>query len=280
MPRLLSLPATGTLLAVTDLHGNLADYRAVEHRFRALGPGAHLLFCGDLVHGPAVPRHRWPEHLGSFYADRTPELLTAARRLAEEFPGRVHFLLGNHEHAHLGGPRLSKFHDDEAAALEARYGDFAAVRGWLSTWALAAVAPAAGIAFTHGAPHARISGPADLEAVDLRGNVDTPAHRMTAAGPLGALLWARTTTPERARAFLRALHPDARVAVFGHDVVREGHWIEHEPLLCVSTSFGCHDGDKLYLEWDLSRAAKSAAEVALVGLRPLYPSARRVHRVL
>ncbi|MFD0579626.1 hypothetical protein [Dactylosporangium darangshiense] len=69
------------------------------------------------------------------------------------------------------------------------------------------------------------------------------------------------------------------MAVFGHDIVREGHLVEHEPLLCVSSSFGCYDGDKLYLEWDLARPAGSAAEVARDGLRRLYPGARAVHRI-
>src|SRR5262245_35047212 len=101
---------------------------------------------------------------------------------------------------------------------------------------------------------------------------------MPEASPLGALLWARTTTAERAHAFLLAMDPRARVAVFGHDPIREGHVVEHEPLLCVSTSFGCHDGDKVYLEWDLAVPAASAEEVASKGLRRLYPYSRGRYR--
>jgi hypothetical protein len=70
---------------------------------------------------------------------------------------------------------------------------------------------------------------------------------------------------------MHALDPQARVAVFGHDPIREGHLVEHEPLLCFSTSFGCHDGDKVYLEWDLAVPAGSADDVARRGLRPLHP---------
>ena len=103
---------------------------------------------------------------------------------------------------------------------------------------------------------------------------------MPEAGPLGALLWARTTTAERAHAFLHALDPGANVAVYGHDPIREGHVVEHEPLLCVSTSFGCHDGDKVYLEWDLAVAARSADQVARAGLRRLYPDTPPQYRPL
>jgi hypothetical protein len=283
MRRVFRLPAKGTLLAVTDLHGNVADFRAVVARFNdLLGSGSepHLLFCGDLPHGPAIAETDWPDHLGTFYQDQTPQLLAEAQRLQAAHPGRVHFLLGNHEHAHLGGPKLAKFHPDEAANLELRYpvGGFEPIRSWWARWPIAAVAPAAGIAFTHAAPHARITSAADLDHVSLTGYESRPLHEMTEAGPLGALLWARTTTPERAFAFLRALEPTCRVAVFGHDVAREGHLIEHEPLLCVSSSFGCHDGDKLYLEWDLARPAPSAAVVASEGLRPVHPQARQVYR--
>src|SRR5215475_14075803 len=107
MPRVLTLPGHGILLAATDLHGNLPDFRAVVARFRKLdddGMDPQLVVCGDLVHGPAIARDAWPEHLGTWYEDRTPELLDEADQLQRAFPGRVHYLLGNHEHAHLGGP--------------------------------------------------------------------------------------------------------------------------------------------------------------------------------
>jgi hypothetical protein len=53
---------------------------------------------------------------------------------------------------------------------------------------------------------------------------------------------------------------------------------EMADALCVSSSFGCHDGDKVYLEWDLARPAPSALVVAAEGLRPLHPTAPPVYR--
>ena len=280
MSRVLTLPDRGLLLAATDLHGNLRDFESMVGRFETLAARreTHLVLCGDLVHGPAIAAADWPEHLGDFYTDQTRELLDATVRLQQRFPGRVHCLLGNHEHAHLGGPRLDKFHPDEAAHLESGYQNFQPLRRWLAQWPVAAVAPAAGIVLTHAAPHAQIVDGAELDAVPLEGFEHVPLYEMASAGPLGALLWARTTTPERAHAFLRALHPDARVSVFGHDPIREGHLVEHEPLLCLSTSFGCYDGDKVYLEWDLAEPATSAEHVARTGLRRLYPDAPRRYR--
>jgi hypothetical protein len=283
MSRVVRLPRRGTLVAATDLHGNLHDFRAVVARFRALwGAGAdpHLVLCGDLVHGPSIDEAAWPEHLGTYYQDRSRELLEEAARFQGTFRGRVHYVLGNHEHAHVGGPRVDKFHPDEAAHLEREYGarGFEPVRQWIAGWPWVVVAPAAGLVLTHAAPHAQIASASDIDATRLDGYEHVAPHDMAAVGPLGALLWARTTTSQRARAFLRALDPRARVAVFGHDPVREGHVVEHEPLLCLSTSFGCHDGDKVFLEWDLAAAAVSADHVARTGLRRLYPDAPPHHR--
>jgi hypothetical protein len=144
----------------------------------------------------------------------------------------------------------------------------AEVRRWLSSWPLAAFARRAQLALLHAAPNAAIRSAEDLDAVQL----DPPGGSDGLIDELLIdMLWSRTASTARANGFLRALDPGLKVAVFGHDVAREGYAIEREPLLCLSTSFGCHDGDKLYLDWDLSRPAASATEVAAEGLHPLYP---------
>ena len=61
-------------------------------------------------------------------------------------------------------------------------------------------------------------------------------------------------------------------------MAREGFAIDREPLLCISTSFGCFDGDKLYLDWDLATPAACASDLATAGLVPLYPDAPKVYR--
>lgn len=247
MTRIAVLPESGTLLAATDLHGHLPDFHAlIAH----MDEDTTLVICGDLVHGPTLAEKDWPDYLGDFYLDQTRQLLAEAWELQRSHPGRVHYLLGNHEHAHVGGRSVAKFHPDEALALESLYapGEFEPIREWMAGWPLIAVAPRAGIVLTHAAPH----GMSDDE-----------------------LLWARTTTPERAWNVLKQIHPEAKVAVFGHDPIREGYLVEHEPLLCVSTSFGCHDGDKVFLRWDLATPAHSASAVVHGGLQRLHPDAPR-----
>ena len=275
--RLVELPGHGRLIVGTDLQGNLKDFRRLASLFRRACDEhgeAYLVVTGDLVHGPEIPPHHWPDYLGTYYQADSVGVVKLARELAEEHPGRVHYLLGNHEHAHIGGPVVSKFFPNEAARLDALLGDRDAeeLRRWLRKWPLVAVAPSARLLMLHGAPNAVLSDPSELDDVRIdagKGVVDEL---------LAELLWARTASTPRARAFLDVFDPDLTVALYGHDVAREGFAIDREPLLCVSTSFGCFDGDKLYLSWDLAEPIGSAADLAARGLVPLWPEAAPVYR--
>lgn len=260
MPRILRLPAQGRLLVSTDIQGNLKDFHRVARLFEEAGGDTWLLFTGDLVHGPDPETElRWPEHLGTPYSDGSPEVVRAFLALQERFPGRVHCLLGNHEHAHIGGPAVSKFYLDEGLALEQRMGAEASVlRQTFSTFPLVAVAPN-GLVFTHAAPGAAIDRPEELEAVRLGGYEHMPARVFMTVPVLGPLLWCRWAPPDRSSRFLRAL--GGRVCVYGHDVVREGYCREAPDQLCVSTSFGLLDSRKVYVDIDLSREYSSSSDL-------------------
>lgn len=270
MSRILNLPGQGRLLVCTDIQGNLRDFERMVAIFEVCDDPTWLVFTGDLVHGPDPETElRWPEHLGTPYSDRSPEVVRAFVELQRRYPGRVHCLLGNHEHAHTGGPAVSKFYMDEGLALEQRMGDEAALlRQTFSRFPLVAVAPN-GVVLTHAAPGSIITGPEDLERVPIEGYEAMPARVFMSVPVLGALLWSRWASPERSRRFLSAL--GGRVCVFGHDVVREGYCREAADQLCVSTSFGLLDRDKVYVEIDLSREYYSSNDfVDGRELRPLW----------
>jgi hypothetical protein len=288
--RLLWLSGTGCLMVCTDLQGNLADFHAVEARFRHLlerEPDSHLLFCGDLVHGPEYEPEEWPDYLGTYYRDDSPGVMQALVALKSALPGRVHALLGNHEHAHVGGPVVGKFFEDEAAHLESKLGTEGALalRREIQGWPLAVVATNGGI-FTHGAPAAAISGPEDFDVALLSGEEDTrpydpaalldapevrhlapdyagyegvPLHLMPSTGLLGTLLWARSARPEVARRFIGAL--GGSFSVFGHDIVHEGYERTGAEQLCLSTSFGLFDENKMLLVLRLDRRYESALDL-------------------
>ncbi len=281
--RVVTLPEKGRLIVSTDLQGNVGDFERIEEIFEraTMRPeGAVLVITGDLVHGPELSPDEWPDYLGTYYRGDSKKLLEKAKKLADRWPGRVFYLLGNHEHAHVGGPVVAKFFPDEARRLEELLGPAQTrmMKTWMRTWPFVAVAPKAGIVMLHAAPHAAIGHADDLDKLPLDGFLDLTLADSAARQTLAALLWARTTSAERARAFLNAILPSSRVAVYGHDVARAGYAIDREPLLCVSTSFGCYDGDKLYLDWDLAEPVTNAADLSRRGLFPLHPGAPPVYR--
>jgi hypothetical protein len=281
MPKVIDLPARGTLIAATDMQGNLQDFERIAALFeeeRRRSSDTYLVLTGDLIHGPELAPNDWPEHLGSFYVGDSATLLERASELQERHPDHVHYLLGNHEHAHVGGPIVGKFFTDEAARLEQILGSRTeGVRRWLETWPLVAVASRAQLCLLHAAPHAAISSRDDIERIDLGALRGLDPAELPSRTVLGAILWARSTSQPRARAFLMALGATLTTAIHGHDVVREGFCVESPAQLCVSTSFGCHDGDKVYLRWDLSSPAVSALDVVRRGLFRLWPGASPIH---
>lgn len=255
--RVLRLPTRGTLLIATDLQGNLTDFRQLERRLAAAGDDAVLVLTGDLVHGPDEDtENAWPEHLGTPYRDESPALIEALLAAQARAPGRVWCLLGNHDHAHLGGPATAKFHADERWALEQRLDEagVARLRRTIATFPLVAVAPC-GVVLLHGAPSAEIEGPHDFEHLRLDGYEELGFAEFLSVPVLGPLLWSRLASEAQTLRFVRAL--GGEVAVYGHDVVREGYAKDGERQLCVSTSFGLLDADKVYVELDLTKRYKT-----------------------
>ncbi len=251
--RLLELPAHGRLLVATDLQGNLGDFeRLLVHLYDA-GPDAWLVLTGDLVHGPDDDTvSSWPDHLGTPYEDESPRLVERFLEAQREFGGRVVCLLGNHDHSHIGGPATAKFHDDERLALESRLDDAAKarLREAIATFPLVARAPC-GAVMLHAAPSAALESPAQLEELKLDGYEDWHFSEFIRVPVLGPLLWSRMAKPHESKRFLDAL--GGTVALYGHDIVREGYSREGDDQLCFSTSFGLFDHDKVFVDLDLGK---------------------------
>lgn len=283
--KLLRLPDRGRLLVATDLHGNLRDFLALVAHFETLGSDGHLLFLGDLIHGPQIPLERWPDYpnlRGRPYSDQSPAILLGVSEMMSRHPGRVFALLGNHEHAHIGGPRTSRFVRDEAAALEQRLG--IENSSWLSEFIaslpLWAMAPC-GLLFSHAAPAAVLNEPTELERIDYR-RYDCPrsdsldAYRssdktdLDAAALLGQLLWKKSLPPPLARQVLDPL--GLTLCIYGHSVIPAGYQAIGAQQLIVSSSFGMEDAYKKILCLDLAAKYPSVTALRLGHeIVPLYP---------
>ena len=277
MAEVLHFPDHGRLLVATDLQGNMRDYLRIVELFEkahAETKGeAHLLFTGDLIHGPHIPEEEWPDFLGEFYVDESPALVDAFVQLREKYPKRVHAILGNHEHAHIGGPHTAKFAPDEVLLLESIVGDEGArkLQRVFKGFPLVAVAPC-GIVFTHGAPAADIRSRKEVEQANLDGSDwDSPLD-IFQTPVIGPILWARSAPPDVARRFLRAM--GGKIAIFGHDVIPEGYECIGDEQMIVSTSFGVADAWKVYLELDLSARYSTVHDLREGSeILPLYPDA-------
>jgi hypothetical protein len=275
MARVLRLPDHGRLLVCTDLQGCMRDFQRFvqifEQALLAYQGDAHVLFTGDLIHGPHIDPEDWPDFLGEYYRDASGDVMMAYAALTAQYPGRVHALLGNHEHGHIGGPHTAKFAADEVALLEQILGPSATARmcGIIHTFSLAAVTRC-GAVFTHGAPAAQIDSLSELEAADLSGAhyaspldvLDTPI--------VGKILWARSATEAESRRFLRAMN--GTIAIYGHDVIPEGFETVGDTQIVVSTSFGVFDSNKVYVSLDLGSKYRTVHDLRIGHeILPLYP---------
>ena len=276
MARVIRLPDHGRLIVCTDLQGCLRDFHAITEIFeridRDTNGDAHIIFTGDLVHGPHLHEHEWPDFLGEYYRDQSGDVIDELVILAETFPDRVHALLGNHEHGHIGGPHTAKFALDEVVLLEARLGPDRTKRlhEILHDLALAAVAPC-GAVFTHGAPAATIESITDVERADLQTDEIDNVVDILDLPVIGPILWARSATTDAARSFLKAM--GGTISIYGHDVIPEGFERIGDEQIIVSTSFGVFDTNKVYLDLDLGARYKSVYDFR-VGheIKPLYPN--------
>lgn len=247
------LPARGLLLVSTDVHGNLADFARLEAIFGEESerePETHWVILGDVVHGPdARARTSHPDWYG--YEDESMAIVDRILAAEAAAPGRVHFVLGNHDHGHVGGPHTAKFHADEVAVLESSLSEAekGRLRGLFGRALLAAAAPC-GVLMTHGSPDASFERLEDLDDVPL----ELTEMSVAQARMLRALLTSYGQPAEECRAMLgnvsRASGLDLRVVVHGHDRDENGFFHEGGNQVCP-VIFGAARSDKRYVRLDL-----------------------------
>lgn len=262
--KVLTLHPLGPILISADLHGHFNDFARLRERFLTLAT-AHerdqaaavplWISVGDWVHGPAGPDDaRILDEEGQplyAYVDRSAEVLRGLFALMDAYPGQVISLLGNHEYAHIGGPRTRKFHDDEAAHLEAGLSpaEVEELRRRFASWPLMVRLPSCGVVITHGAMSGPLRDVSDLEAIEYAHPYESPLLRsaMTHYG----------YTDGGDVALLDALRdpggPAYELLIHGHDREETGHAQTGARSLLLCTSFGARRSRKSYLLLDPTR---------------------------
>lgn len=266
----------GLLLVTSDLHGNFEDYLALRRVFDdllSLDPSAIWASVGDWVHGPSEAFRQRGGGDGLYdYEDRSRDLVAELHLLEARYPQQFFSLLGNHEHAHIGGRPVRRFRPDEVAHLESGLDpdSVGRMRRMFMSWPLLIQIPSAGVILAHGAPDDDIDGPRVVDDVSY----DGPCPRDSAACLEGILGNYGYVDPGQGRRFLdRMSSPDERydLVVHGHDRHRDGGEPdgEHGYLLC--TSFGARRSRKAYLVLDLARRYAARGLVEGRDVRRLYP---------
>ncbi len=272
--RHLILPDRGTLLVSTDLHGNGADFRRLRELFLAelhRDPETHWLLLGDLVHGPNLRIRRTDPELFD-YADESYPIVQGVAELRAAHPGRVHLILGNHDHGHVGGPHTSKFHSDEVLHLESTLdeGERELLRELFEQALLVAAAPC-GVLFAHGSPSDLLVDLERLDALALRPAENGPAGERLLLSILQSYGQPRETSARMLRQVGARHGLELHVVVHGHDKDEAGWFAEADNQLCP-VLFGAPPAHKRYLRLELAARYRSASDlrdgVELLRLHP------------
>ena len=135
----------GTVMLVTDLHGDRDAFHRYVHRFHKLyqsGEAQRLIFLGDVIHG-----------YGSEQTDGSLSMILNVIKLQQELgPDTVMMLLGNHEMPHIYGISLAKGEIEFTPRFEHVLGDHRrAVLAFLRSLPFY-IRTAAGVMLTHAGP--------------------------------------------------------------------------------------------------------------------------------
>jgi hypothetical protein len=227
--RLVFLADAADVLVAGDLHGNLENFRLLlEKANLARQPRRHLVLQ-EVIHGP----HRYPAG-----GDKSHQLLDLVAALKCQFPGRFHFLLGNHELAQARGRRIGKGDEDLNVLFREGVGTAYGVRApevYDLYLELLAVVPLAlrtpnRVFLSHSLPTA-----AKLETFDpavLERDQTTEAE-VASGGSVHSLLWGRDTSAAAAAGFLAKV--DADWLITGHVPCDRGFEIPNDRQIILDS---------------------------------------------
>ena len=207
-----------------------------------------------------MPRERINPDLYD-YPDGSIRIVEEILALERAHPGRVHFVLGNHDHGHVGGPHTHKFYPDEVEHLETSLspGQREAMRALFSRALLAVVAPC-GVFLSHGSPDDGLQRLDDLDRIEDLGAVHDPYLR----GVLASFLTHYGQSDAKSARFLenvsRSAGLDLRVVGHGHDRIEHGYFFEGQRQLCLCI-FGAARAAKRYLVLDLAARYERAVDL-------------------
>ena len=260
--RAVILPSEGELWLTGDLHGNVDNLK----RFVALADlDAHperILVLQEIVHSRLITADN---------RDLSFVAIMEAIRLQARYPGRVYYLLGNHDLAvHLdrelvkGGKYLNRYlFRGMAYMYRDRYEDvLREYREFVADMPAALIAPGAGVFMAHSTPK-RAYVPALTQAYLTEQAAEQPLRKQRA---INALVNGRDYADETAEAFRDQI--ECEVFLCGHTPTNKGWRLPNKRHLIVDSQHGkAH-----YVKFDLGRRYAGSEELAQ-GLGRVNPEA-------
>jgi hypothetical protein len=207
--RVVALAGADDVLVAGDLHGHVGNFRKLlAAADLARRPRRHLVLQ-ELIHVPTVMPAGDPSH----------QVVDLVAALACQYPGRVHYLIGNHELAQATDRPIWKGDDSLNdlfwAGVWSAYGERAAeVYGaYVDLFAAAALAVRTPnrVFISHSLPPAKWLEAFDLAVLEQDAADDAA---LLPGGSVYGLVWGRDTGAEHVAAFLRKV--DADLLITGH----------------------------------------------------------------
>lgn len=253
---LLEFPNYGQLVMTGDLHGHRRNFERLKHYCDLEHFGARHVILHEIIH---------EESDGPTGGDRSHEVLLQAALWTVEFPGQVHFLVGNHDLAQLSGHEITKNGRIVTVAFEQSvreaYGPYGgdvmnAICDFLRSFPLAG-RTANRVFLSHSLPNGR-----ELPVFD-----PTVVRREPTLADLGehgsahALVWGRYQ-PESVVSAMREWF-DVDYFLCGHQPQETGFDVLHSRIIILASDHN----HGVFLPFDLSKPA--TLESLTTHIRPL-----------
>ena len=227
---LVELTDASDVIVAGDLHGHIANFQTVYKAADLANHRRRHLVLQEVVHS----KFRYP--LGG---DKSHQLLDLFSALKNQFPSRVHLLMGNHELAQWTGNPIMKGDEDLNALFSSgiaeAYGNRAAeiesaYQQLFSALPLAIRLPNR-VFLCHSLPAAQYAERFDLSILETD---EPPNEAWQPKGILYALLWGRDCSKANAELFLNKVNCDWLIT--GHIPCDAGFATPNERQLIVDCS--------------------------------------------
>lgn len=247
--KLVELPKKGKALVITDIHGNLTDFKKFMHIWDEYEDikNNHLILTGDFIHAMGLEN------------DKSVEILEYVKFLWENI-SNIHVLLGNHEWSTISNKSLFKAGINQTynfdTLLKDKFGEENCkekLQEYIEFFKKlpVAVRTANGIFISHAGP------PTNIKSVDEIANITHDGYNSDNR-PFFELMWNRSTDYDnnQLKDFLKVVN--CKMMIVGHTPV-DGIKLVHKKQLVVSSSYG--KGKKAYVVLDLEKNIRRSKDL-------------------